>query len=114
MRPWSIMNKLAQQLTLDFPGGVPVLADFAAHKARCPRVKGALVESARWLLEQAGGACLRGRLDIHTVYGLARLQHGIHCGRSLLPGYAREIEAENPELRFQTRRCRFDEGRAAA
>lgn len=114
MRLWKIMKEPHQQLTLAFPGGVPVLAVFAAHKARCPRVKAALVESARWLLEQAGGACLGGRLDIHTVYGLARLQHGIHCGRSLLPGYAREIEAENPEMRFQTRRCRFDEKKEVA
>lgn len=94
-----------KQLNLGFWDAVPVLAAFDAHKLRCPQVKIALVESARWIALQMGNC---KRMDIHGLYWLARVRHGIRCSRNFLPGYAREIEAEHAELRFPRRLCRFD------
>lgn len=94
-----------QQLHLSFLDAVPVLAAFDAHKQRCPQVKIALVEAARWIVPLVGGCPL---MDIHGLYWLARRRHGIRCSRSFLPGYAREIEAEHADLRFAKRPSRFD------
>jgi hypothetical protein len=67
-----------------------------------PEVKPKLICAARDLRDAFGVEC-----DIHTAYGLAMERDGLKCGRSWLPAFVRDIEAET-ELRFSKRTSVFD------
>ena len=75
---------------------------FELFKRHRPEVKPKLIQAARSFKVAFGVEC-----DIHTAYGLAMELYDLKCGRSWLPGFAREIEAET-ELRFSTRPSAFD------
>lgn len=84
------------------PGEPTPLEAFEAFKLARSDVKPALIKAAR-----AIKAAFLVECDIHTAYGLAAELYGLKCGRSWLPAFAREIEAET-ELRFSTRTSVFD------
>jgi len=88
----------------------PPLAQFDAFKAKHPLVKGQLISAAR------RAVTLFGKCSIHLAYELAGILYDLHCSRTWLPAFAREIAAEcaaDDELKnvFKTRPSRFDRRR---
>jgi hypothetical protein len=95
------------QSEFDFLDEPPPLAKFDAFKAKHPLVKGQLITAAR------RAKTLFGKCSIHLAYELAAILYGLHCSRTWLPAFAREIAAEcdaNDELKkvFKLRPSRFD------